>query len=133
MTLGTSTKIETDIWLRANWEEFLRVADDPAYLHDRSYYDHGQIRIEIAALGSAYARDNALVVMVIILFATPKNFRVKQLLNANLRKGGLQECQPDAAFYIGDDEDTAPWKYASQGRSCGTAFFSHRNRCFLNQ
>ncbi|WP_287129847.1 Uma2 family endonuclease [Candidatus Cyanaurora vandensis] len=106
--LGTATKITTDTWLRATWEEFLGVADDPAYLQGRAYYDHSQMRVEMAALGAAHGHDNALLLIIITIFTTLKKIRVQQFSNTSFRREGLQECQPDCAFYIGDDYKALP-------------------------
>ncbi|WP_218079351.1 Uma2 family endonuclease [Anthocerotibacter panamensis] len=106
--LSTVTKIETDTWVRATWEEFLRVAYNPVYLQGRSYYDLGHMRIEMAALGSSHGHDNALLSIILTLFTTLKKIRVQQFLNTSFRREGLQECQPDCAFYIGDDFKVLP-------------------------
>ena len=44
-------KILTDQWVTATWDEYIQIADDPAYEKAKGYYHNGQMRIEIAALG----------------------------------------------------------------------------------
>jgi hypothetical protein len=45
------TKLPTDIWVVATWEEFIAMADDPAYSKAKCYYRNGQMRIETMSVG----------------------------------------------------------------------------------
>jgi hypothetical protein len=40
------TKLPTDTWVVATWEEFIAMADDPTYNKAKCYYRNGQMRIE---------------------------------------------------------------------------------------
>jgi len=51
----TLQTVPTDTWVKATWEEFLTFADDPTLVTGRFYYDEGYMRIEMAALGSAWS------------------------------------------------------------------------------
>ncbi len=48
---GLKTKLPTDIWVAATWEEFIAMADDPAYCKAKCYYRNGQMRIETRSVG----------------------------------------------------------------------------------
>lgn len=93
--------IATDTWIKATWEEFLTFADDPTLVSGRFYYEQGEMRIEMAALGTAHSRDNSIVSTAIVLFAALKNIRIIEFTNCSFKKTGIRECQPDIAFYIG--------------------------------
>ncbi len=93
--------LETDTWVEANWEEFLRLADEPAYLNGRFYYHQGYLRIEMSPLGFRHGRQNLVIYNVVNLFATVKTISVVGCTNTSFRKTGLYEFQPDLAFYIG--------------------------------
>lgn len=95
--------ITTDTWVKASWDEFLTFADDPTLVSGRFYYDQGEMRIEMAALGSAHGRDNSIVSTAIVLFAAINNIRIIEFTNCSFQKTGIRECQPDIAFYIGSD------------------------------
>jgi Uma2 family endonuclease len=93
--------VPTDTWVAADWEDFLTFADDPTLVSGRFYYDEGCMRIEMSPIGSAHSQDNSIVSTVIVLYAAIKNIAIKELTNPSLRKAGLQEAQPDIAYYLG--------------------------------
>jgi Uma2 family endonuclease len=100
--------IPTDTWVKATWEEFLTFADDPTLVSGRFYYEQGEMRIEMAALGAAHSRDNSIVSTAIVLFAALKNIRIIEFTNCSFKKTGIRECQPDIAFYIGSSFQFLP-------------------------
>lgn len=91
----------TDRWIKATWETYVTLADDPAYAKSRCYYDYGWMRIEMAALGPLHGRENSIVSTLITLFATLKDIRIVELTNTTFRKPGTRDGQPDIAFYLG--------------------------------
>jgi Uma2 family endonuclease len=97
----SSSTFATDTWVKATWEEFLELADNPEYEKARFYYHQGYMRVEMAAIGSRHGRQNSLVANVITIFATLKDIEIVELTNASYRKEGLREFQPDSSFYIG--------------------------------
>ena len=56
----SSPGIETDTWVRATWQQYVALADQPAYESGRCYYDNGWMRIEMAALGPLHAHENSI-------------------------------------------------------------------------
>jgi Uma2 family endonuclease len=101
-------KIVTDQWVTATWDEYIQIADDPAYEKAKGYYHNGQMRIEIAALGHDHASDNTIVSFVINLFAGIRGIPVKGLTNCTFRKTGVRDCQPDISYYIGERIQIVP-------------------------
>jgi len=100
--------LETDIWVKATWEEFLNFAKDSAWENGKFYYYQEHMRVEMSPVGPLHARHNSIIPYVIILFATLRNIRVVQFANASFRKAGIREFQPDLAYYIGSDLKVPP-------------------------
>jgi Uma2 family endonuclease len=99
--------LTTDIWVQTTWEEFVAVCDR---LSDRQelekaqcYYDAGWMRIETVGTGSGDGQDNTLLSQTVSLFGIVKNIRLKGFTNTSFRRVGIRECQPDLAFYVGED------------------------------
>ncbi len=55
----------------------------------------------MAALGPLHGRENSIVSTLVVLFTTLKSIRSAELTNTTFRKQGIQDCQPDIAFYLG--------------------------------
>jgi Uma2 family endonuclease len=92
----------TDTWWgQASWEEYIALAENPAYVDGRFYYHHGLLRIEMSPLGPRHGRQNSIISKAVSLFATIKNIRIVEFANTSFRNAGIGEFQPDLAFYIG--------------------------------
>ena len=100
--------LETDIWVKASWSEFLALAENPNYEKGQFYYHRGYMRSEMSAVGPLHARENSIVSRVISLYATLKNIRIVELINASFRQPGAGEFQPDLSYYIGSDFQLPP-------------------------
>lgn len=100
--------IATNEWSPASWEAYVRLADSPSYESARCYYEAGEMRIEMVALGPSHARDNAILSKVVSLFATLRMIRVAEFVNCTFRQEGLRDAQPDLAFYLGDGFEFPP-------------------------
>jgi hypothetical protein len=93
----------SDTWLIATWEDFLVASGNAETDKIRGYYDSGLMRIETMGVGSGHSQDNTLIAQVVSLYGIIKNLRVKGFTNGSFRRTGEQECQPDMAFYLGED------------------------------
>ncbi|MBD2480761.1 Uma2 family endonuclease [Planktothrix sp. FACHB-1365] len=100
--------IATETWVKATWEEFLALTENPQYAEGKFYYDQGYVRIEMSPLGSAHGHDNTILSTVILIYAALKNIPIKGFTNTSFRKTGLRESQPDMGFYIGDNFQFPP-------------------------
>ena len=98
----------TDTWVKASWEEFMALADNPAYEKGKFYYHQGYMRIEMAAVGPRHGRQNSIISYVVIIFASLKDIPIVEFTNTSFRKAGLDEFQPDLAFYIGSGLNVPP-------------------------
>ncbi|MGB3509900.1 MAG: Uma2 family endonuclease [Microcoleaceae cyanobacterium] len=103
------TKIPTDTWISATWDEYLQTIENPMYPKAKYYYYQGKLRIEMSPVGHDHASDNTLIATAISIFCSIKNIDSKGLTNCSYRKIGLQEVQPDISYYIGDNANIIPW------------------------
>jgi Uma2 family endonuclease len=98
----------TDTWVKATWEEFIALAYNPAYETGKAYYNRGKARIEMTPIGWNHAEDNSIISTLVTLFCALRRIPVKELTNCSFRKTGLQEAQPDIAFYITSLDNLPP-------------------------
>lgn len=103
-----TTQLPTDIWVAATWEEFIAIADDPAYKKAKCYYRNGQMRIETMPVGPDRASDCTIALLAVNLFCTIKGLSVNGFNKCSYRKTGVRECQPDVSYYIGERAKLAP-------------------------
>ncbi|UIE37678.1 Uma2 family endonuclease [Leptodesmis sichuanensis] len=101
-------KCLTDTWVKAAWEDFLRLVEDPAYVKAKGYYFDGQMRVETVGTGPDHAADNGIIHVGITLFCALKGIPIKGLINCSYRKTGVREAQPDISYYVGDRTPLAP-------------------------
>ena len=104
------TKIPTDTWVTATWEEYVEAIEDPAYQKAKSYYHNHQLRIEMSPLGNQHACDHGFITLAVGIFAATKNIKFSCKDNCTYRQSGYQEAQPDTSFYIGENADAIPWE-----------------------
>lgn len=102
------TKLPTDTWIIATWEEFLQMAEDPTYEKAKCYYHERRMRIETMSVGPDHSRDNAIILFAINLFCTIKGISFNSLDNCSYRIKGVRECQPDLSYYIGERAGLTP-------------------------
>lgn len=103
------TKLLTDTWVHATWDEYIQVIEDPAYEKAKGYYYNGKMRIEMSPVGNDHASDHTIIIYAIHLFAAIKNIDLNGKDNCTYRKIGFDEAQPDVSYYIGKNADVIPW------------------------
>jgi Uma2 family endonuclease len=103
------TKLPTDTWLVATWDEYIQAIEDPAYEKAKCYYHNGQLRIEMTPLGHDHSRDHTIILFAVNLFATIEGIDLNGMDNCTFRKTGVKDCQPDVAYYLGENADVIPW------------------------
>jgi Uma2 family endonuclease len=91
-----------DTWVSANWESFLALTDDPRLEKAKFYYNYGLMRIDMSPIGPAHAKGNNLIAQIISLYAYTHSVALNGYVNPTLRKAGLQEAQPDLAYYLAE-------------------------------
>ena len=107
----TENVIEQNLntWVKASWEEFIQVADNPKYQKYKFYYFNGEARVEPMFTGCDHSADHALIVMAIGLFIAVNGLAVNSKDNCSYRKVGSKEVQPDISYYVGDRAQLIPW------------------------
>lgn len=116
MTITVSTKaditanntkakpeIVSDVWVKASWDEFMALADDPSLDKARFYYDRSFMRIETSPIGANHARSHGIVSNVIQFFATFNDVYIYQYLNCSFRKTNNAEFQPEISCYLSSE------------------------------
>jgi Uma2 family endonuclease len=104
------TKLPTDTWVVATWDEYIEAIEDSVYKKAKGYYYNERLRIEILPVGSDHASDHTIIIFAVNLFATLKGIPLNGLNNCTYRKSGVQECQPDVFYHIGDRANVIPWE-----------------------
>ncbi len=103
------TKLPTDIWVAATWDEYIQAIENPAYAKAKGYYHNGQMRIEMPPVGNDHASDHTIIIFAVNLFASIKGIALNGKDNCTYRKTGFNEAQPDASYYIGENADVIPY------------------------
>ena len=98
-----------DTWQPASWEEFVRLADDPASAKLKGYYYNGRMRFELMSTGSDHSNDHALILFALSFFAAHQGIPMTAKDGCSYRKPGFDEFQPDVSYYIGEAADAIPW------------------------
>jgi len=81
------TKLLTDTWVVATWDEFIQAINDPGCEKAKGYYYEGELRIEMLPIGPDRASDNT-----IILFAVNLG-RSRQMDNTQVGAWLLEQMQ----------------------------------------
>ncbi|WP_448604633.1 Uma2 family endonuclease [Thermoleptolyngbya sp.] len=103
------TKVPTNIWVSASWDEYLNLIQDPALGKAKGYYCDGRMRLETPPSGNDHASDHAFVIAALGLFSAVQSIPVTGRDNCTYRKTGHSEAQPDVSYYIGDAASIIPW------------------------
>ena len=104
------TKLPTDTWVSATWDEYIQTIENPEYEKAKGYYFNGHMRIEMSPVGNPHSRDHSIIIYAVHLFATLKGIDLNGHDNCTYRKTGCDEAQPDASFYIGENAEAIPWE-----------------------
>lgn len=96
-------------WVKASWEEFIQVVDNPKYQKAKFYYFNGEARVESMLTGSDHSNDHALILMAISSFIAVNGLAVNSKDNSSYRKVGSKEVKPDISYYVGDRAQLILW------------------------
>jgi Uma2 family endonuclease len=95
-------------WVRASWDTFLTLAEQPEFDRAKFYYYQSELRIETMGVGANHAIDNGLLYAALVLYCALTGITSRGLINASYRKTGYQEAQPDISFYVGSAVQSIP-------------------------
>ena len=105
----TTSKMTTDTWVSATWDEYLEQTDRPDYEKAKGYYSNGRYRIEMTLVGNDHSKDYSNIHAATSLFAIAKKVAIDIRDNCSSRKAGIKEFQPDLSCYVGDKANVIPW------------------------
>jgi len=103
------TKLPTNTWIVATWDEYIQAIEDQAYEKAKCYYHNGRMRIEMPPVGNDHASDHTIIISAISLFAATKRIDLNGKDNCTYRKTGFDDAQPDVSYYIGENADVVPY------------------------
>ncbi len=102
------TQLLTDTWVVATWDEYIKILETPGYERAKSYYHNGRMLIVMSPTGFAHSCDHTIILFAVNLFCSLKSISLNGQISCSFRKVGLQECQPDVSYYIGENADLIP-------------------------
>jgi Uma2 family endonuclease len=100
---------ELDSWITADWEEFLRIAEDPSSAKLKSYYHQGRMRFELMSTGSDHSKDHTLIIFAISFFAAHHGLALTTHDGCSYRKADMDEFQPDISCYAHGNANLIPF------------------------
>jgi Uma2 family endonuclease len=103
------TKIPTDTWIPATWDEYIQEIENPSREKAKGYYYNGKMRIEAPPIANDHSRDHTIIIVAASNYAAIKNIPMNGKDNCTYRKTGFNEAQPDVSYYIGENADVIPW------------------------
>ncbi|MEH2257562.1 Uma2 family endonuclease [Nostoc sp.] len=76
----------------------------------KSYYYKGHMRLEMAPVSFDHGKDkdHVVIIFAVTLFAALKGILATGLDTTTFRKTGVQDCQPDVAYYLRERAQTIP-------------------------
>ena len=74
--MNIETKIKSDTWISASWDEYFQASENPEYEKAKFYYNRGKLRIEMSPLGHDHACDHHIIAYAINLYAALKELNL---------------------------------------------------------
>lgn len=106
--MDAPTQLATDIWTVATWDDYIQTIENPAYEQAKGFYHNGRMLIDIAPTGFSHSCDHTIILFAVNLFCTLKGIPLNGQVGCSFRKLGLQECQPDCSYYVGENANLIP-------------------------
>ncbi|PHM08855.1 Uma2 family endonuclease [Nostoc sp. 'Peltigera malacea cyanobiont' DB3992] len=104
----TQTQLPTDTWIYASWQEYEQAIANLLNEKGKSYYYKGHMRLEMPPVSFDHGKDHVIIIFAVTLFATIKGILATGLDTTTFRKTGIQDCQPDVAYYLRERAQTIP-------------------------
>ena len=96
----TQIQLPTDTWICASWEEYEEAIANLLNEKAKSYYYKGHMRLEMAPVSFDHGKDHVVIIFAVTLFTALKGILGTGLDTTTFRKTGVQDCQPDVAYYL---------------------------------
>ncbi|MFN6482165.1 MULTISPECIES: Uma2 family endonuclease [unclassified Nostoc] len=104
----TQTQLPTDTWICASWQEYEEAIANLLNEKAKSYYYKGHMRLEIPPVSFDHGKDHVVIIFAVTLFAALKEILATGLDTTTFRKTGVQDCQPDVAYYLRERAQAIP-------------------------
>jgi Uma2 family endonuclease len=102
------TQLPTDTWICASWQEYEQAIANLLNEKGKSYYYKGHMRLEMPPVSFDHGKDHVVIIFAVTLFAALKSIPATGLDTTTFRKTGVQDCQPDVAYYLRERAQTIP-------------------------
>ncbi len=103
------TKIATDTWVTATWDEYIQAGENLDYEKAKFYYFQGKLRIEMSPLGNDHASDHSIINSAISIYTALKGIKLNGKDNCTYHKIGSKGVQPDLSYYIDNNVKAIPY------------------------
>jgi Uma2 family endonuclease len=102
------THLPTDTWIYTAWDEYEQIVSNLCQETGKSYYYKGYMRLEMPPVSFDHGKDHVVIIFAVTLFAALKGIVATGLDTTTFRKTGIQDCQPDVAYYLRERAQTIP-------------------------
>ncbi|MBG1257746.1 Uma2 family endonuclease [Nostoc commune] len=102
------TQLPTDTWIYTSWEEYEQIVTNLLDEKGKSYYYKGYMRLEMPPVSFDHGQDHVVIIFAVTLFAALKGIQARGLDTTTFRKTGVQDCQPDVAYYLRERAQVIP-------------------------
>ena len=102
------TQLPTDTWIYTSWEEYEQIVTNLLNEKGKSYYYKGHMRLEMPPVSFDHGQDHVVIIFAVTLFAALKGIQARGLDTTTFRKTGVQDCQPDVAYYLKERAQAIP-------------------------
>lgn len=104
----TQIQLPTDTWIYASWEEYVKAIAHLTNQKAKSYYYKEHMRLEMAPVSFDHGQDHVVIIFALALFTALKGIPATGLDTTTFRKTGVQDCQPDVAYYLRERAQSIP-------------------------
>jgi Uma2 family endonuclease len=102
------TRPNTDTWMIASWDDYVRILEDPLYEKAKGYYYKGHMRLEMLPVSFEHGNDHVVIIFAVNLFTAIMGIPATGLDTTTFRKTGMRDCQPDVSYYLGSGAKAIP-------------------------
>ncbi|MEH1867357.1 MAG: Uma2 family endonuclease [Nostoc sp.] len=102
------TQLPTDTWIYTSWQDYEQIVANLLKEKVKSYYYKGHMRLEMAPVSFDHGKDHVVIIFAVTLFAALKGILATGLDTTTFRKTGVQDSQPDVAYYLREHAQTIP-------------------------
>jgi Uma2 family endonuclease len=102
------TRPNTDTWMIASWDDYVRILEDPLYEKAKGYYYKEHMRLEMLPVSFDHGNDHVVIIFAVNLFTAIMGIPATGLDTTTFRKTGMRDCQPDVSYYLGNGAKAIP-------------------------